>query len=324
MAATVWRGRLAFGMVSIPVRLYKAARRERIRFHHVYRPAEPVEEPEADPEPEPAPQPFYGQVRQFPTPLPMDAEPAPETVVRVHNLPVAGSSERPLEARQVLKGYEVEKDRYITFEPQELAALRPQTSSELSIAEFVRLQEIDPTFFETSYYAAPERGAEKPYALLFQALTETGYAAVGSLAMHGREHATVVRPGQQGLILHTLFFEKEVRANEEYRSDPALVNPKELDLAKMFVQALAAPFDPGKLKDAFEERLRALIDARAAAAVGAAGRPPEEEQRAPVMDILQALKKSLEMARRPPATEQSAVPAEPQPTKVRRQRKAKG
>jgi len=322
MAATVWRGRLAFGMVSIPVRLFKAARRERIRFHHVYRSAE-VEESEELETPATA-APAASAFHDFPGAPAEAAKPSPEpdAFTRVRNLPVAAITDEPISKPQVLKGYEIEKDRYVAFDPAELAALRPQTSTELTIAEFVHLAEIDPAFFDTSYYAAPDRGGEKPYALLFQALAETGYAAIGSLAMHGREHATVVRPGRRGLILHTLYFEKEVRADEEYRSDPALVNPKELDLAKRFVEALAAPFDASKLKDTFEERLRALIDARTAA-VGPSRREEEQPAAVPPADILEALKKSLALVRRPPQTETVAAPRKAE-AKPRRVRQAKG
>lgn len=292
-------------MVSIPIRLYKAARRERIRFHHVYRP-EPEREPE--PEPEPAvrrssPAASAAAVREA------EISAAEEPVARVRNLAVAEASQTPIERQQVLKGYEIEKDRYVTFEPHEIAALRPRTSTELNISEFVRLEEIDPIFFETSYYAAPDKGGEKAYALLFRALTETGYAAIGSLAMHGREHATVIRPGRQGLIVHSLFYANEVRADEEHHSDPELVGAKELELAKLFVQALAARFEPDKLKDTFEERLHGFIDAKAKDAVASyAG--PDAPRRAPVVDILEALRKSLEMARKP-AKRETAAPEEP-------------
>ena len=299
MPASVWRGRLVFGLVSIPVRLHKAARRERVRFHHVYRP-EPVEDVEEEPV---SPNP---RVREFPKPAAEGVEaPVPESVVRVHNLPVAETAEARVEAPPVLKGYEIEKDRYVTFEPQEIQALRPKTSTELDIAEFVKLEEIDPIFFETSYYAVPDRGGEKAYLLLFRALKETGYAAVGSLTMHGREHATVVRSGRQGLILHTLFFANEVRADEEFRADGE-VSAKELDLAKRFVEALAAPFDASKLKDAFREKLMELIQARAGQAVGAYEEGRATQVQAPVVDIMEALKKSLEMARKPPKREQGS------------------
>jgi DNA end-binding protein Ku len=305
MASTVWKGRLAFGMVSIPVRLYKAARRERIRFHHVYRPEDRYE-PSSPPnlEENETPTPAAPKRNTQASPAPASSPPPPETVARIRSVPVGAVSDAPLEKPQILKGLEIEKHRYVTFEPRELAALRPQTSTELSIAEFVRLQEIDPIFFETSYYAAPDRGGEKPYALLFAALAETEYAAIGSLAMHGREHATVIRPGRRGLIIHALFYENEVRADEEYKTDSTLVSAKELELAKMVIRAMAVPFEANKSKDTFEERLRQLIDSRAdmAASIHEHG---EVGKRAPVIDIMEALRKSLEMARKPPKSETS-------------------
>ena len=306
-------------MVSIPVRLYKAARRERIRFHHVYRPGEQAPEPDLTDEIPPAPA-GKSKILELPKP-PSDTDVPADVVARVRNQFVGEVEETPVEKTQVLKGYEIEKDRFVTFEPRELAAVRPKTSTELGIAEFVRLEEIDPIFFDTSFYAAPERGSEKPYALLFAALAQSGYAAIGSLSMHGRENATVIRPGHRGLIVHTLFFEKEVRAAEEYAAETSLVNAKELELAKTVVRALAAAFDPGKLKDAFEERLRELIDSRAEKAVPAYGREQDEEARpAPVQDIMEALRKSLEMARKPPKTETARPAAKSKTAKSKRTR----
>ena len=317
MAATVWRGRLAFGMVSIPVRLTKAARRERIRFHRVYRPSAGRSEPPPEPEDEEQPgdaavparppwtPPQRGEEQRSPGAAEFSPPPA---LARVRHSKIAENTGRPIAPAEILKGFEVEKDRYVTFQPQEVAALRPRTSTELEIAEFVRLEEIDPLFFETSYYAAADSGGEKPYALLYRALAETEYAAVGSLAMHGREHAAVIRAGKRGLILHTLYFNNEVRASEEYAADAALVSARELDLAKLLVKALAAPFDASKLKDAFEERLRQLIDARAETALEAYSREAAAKP-APVVDIMEALRKSLENAKRPPARETAGADA---------------
>ncbi len=307
-------------MVSIPVRLFKAARRERIRFHNVYRPAEATREWDAaeEPQPEPLP-PARGRVQEMPRRAGAAPPPQPQAgeVARVHNLPAGEFSEEPLEKAEVLKGYEIEKDRYVTFEPREIAALRPKTSTELSILEFARLEEIDPLFCETSYYAAPDGGGQKAYALLHRALVETGYAAIGSFAMHGREHAAVIRPGRRGLVLHTLFYANEVRSEEEYASGPGLVNPKELELAKRFIGVLAAPFEPAKLKDTFEERLRNFIDKRADTAVDAYRRG-EPDKVAPSVDILEALRKSLEMARKPPQTEKAGGASNAQPRRKRR------
>lgn len=318
MAATVWRGRLAFGMVSIPVRLYKAARRDRIRFHHVYRRSASNEPESEDAERTtpagPAP---VAKIHEIPKPAP-EAPPEPPTVTRVRNVPVDASTQTPLEAPRILKGYEIEEDRYVTFEPQEVAALRPRTSTELTIAKFVHLEEIDPIFFDVSYYAAADRGGERPYALLFRALADTGYAAAGSLAMHGREHATVIRPGRHGLILHTLFYDNEVRAEEEFRADTAEINPKELELAKTFVHAMAGPFEPEQLKDDFQKRLRELIQSRAESAIDSyeQGVPA---RKAPVVDIMEALRKSIEMAKKPPQRE-NVVAAEAKTAKSRRVR----
>lgn len=302
MAATVWRGRIAFGMVSIPVRLQKAARRERIRFHHVYRrdaapPAETL--PEIDEEDKEEPR---AKIHELPAPVPPAA--SSETVTRIRNLPVADLPETRIEKPAILKGYEVEPNRYVTLEPAEVKALRPPTSTELGIVEFVRTAEIDPIFFETSYYVVPDAGGEKPYALLYAALSETGYGAAGSLAMHGREHAVLIRPGQKGLVLHTLFYANEVRSEEEPTVDSSVLSPKELDLAKHLVEALAAKFDPKYLKDAFEERLREFIQQRADTAIAAYERG-QPATRAPVVDIMDALRKSLEMARKPPKREAS-------------------
>ncbi len=299
MAATVWRGRLAFGMVSIPIRLYKAARRERIRFHHVYRSKEtrafevPGEEKDAP----------DVEVGDGDGSKPVLAAPVMGArVARVRNLPAAEGGEVPIEKPQILKGYEVEKDRYVTFEPREVAALRPETSTELAIGQFVRVEEIDPIFFDTSYYAAPDGAGGKPYALLYRALAETGYAGLGRLAMHGREHAMLIRAGRRGLILHTLFYANEVRAGDEYTADADLVQEKELELAKRLTGALAAKFDPAGLKDEFEERLREAIDERRRAGVPEQARP-ERREPAPVVDILEALRKSIAAARKPPESE---------------------
>ena len=299
MASTVWKGRITFGMVSIPVRMYKAARRERIRFHHVVRNAEPppvaADEPEEWNEPEEPAFQADGEERSAPA--------AP--VERVRFTPVtgaAGAAAAPIERPQLLKGYEIEKDQYVVLEPKEVAALRPRTSTELTIGEFVKLDEIDPVYFDVSYYLAPDRGSEKPYAVLFSALNKSGYAAIGTLAMHGREHAAVIRPGKSGLILHTLFYLKEVRSTEEFRTDPELVGAKELNLAKQFVTMLAETFDPSKLQDSFEEQLGQLIESRTAVA-GAGAPETATPRKAPVVDIAEALRKSLEMVRKPAKSE---------------------
>jgi len=200
MAATIWRGRIVFGLVSIPVRLHKAARRERIQFHNVY----PVENGQAA-EPEAAAS--ASNLRQFPG---AEEAPLPGRVGRVHQAFVGDDPSTPLAKDKLLKACEVEPEKYVVLRSSEVAALRARASTNLEIAEFVSLNEIDRNYFDASYYAEPDHGAEKAYALFYRALVETGCVAIGELVMYGREYAVCIRPGSRGLVLHTLFYGDEV------------------------------------------------------------------------------------------------------------------
>ena len=126
----------------------------------------------------------------------------------------------------------------------------------MQILEFVKLAEVDPIYFETSYYVAPDRAGERACALLFQALRSSGFVAIAQVAMHRREHVVVIRPGRTGIVLHTMFYETEIRREDEHRSQAAEVSDKELELALLLVNNLAAPFDPSKYRDSYREKLR--------------------------------------------------------------------
>jgi DNA end-binding protein Ku len=233
-------------------------------------------------------------------------------VVRVRNAPISGLTESPIDRTEILKGYEVSRDEFVVVGPEEVAALRPRTSTELEIAEFVKVEEIDPVYYETSYYVMPEAGGERAYALLFATLKETGHAGMGSLAMHGREHVVLVRAGREALVLHSMFYANEVgRAPYRVAGDEA--NAKELALAKMLVGALEAKFEPEKWKDTYEERLKALVESRTPVAAAAAAE--REPGQAPVADIMEALRKSLERSRKPVVSEQRSVKPKRQPAK---------
>jgi DNA end-binding protein Ku len=253
--------------------------------------------------------------KNVPQPLPADAgdrSAIEEAVVRVRNEPVSGLNEAPVQRAEIMKGYEVARDQFVVLAPEEVAALRPRTSTELEITEFVRAEEIDPVYYEASYYVMPEVGGEKAYTLLFAALKETGHAGIGSLAMHGREHVALIRAGREALVLHSMFYANEVgRASFRVAAEGA--NVKELELAKMLVGVLEAKFDPEKWKDRYEERLKALIESRSP--VAADSRQSESKQ-APAADIMEALRKSLEMARKPVGREQQ--PAKPKKQPARR------
>ncbi len=317
MAASVWRGRITFGLVSIPVRLVKAARRERTRFRQVQLVrAEDSEIEDETPAPPPRVVEFPSAGKNVPRAAPPDPEdrpPVEEAVIRVRNAPVSGLTDAPVQRTQILKGYEVAKDEFVVLEPEEVRALRPRTSSELEITEFIPVGEIDPIYYETSYYVVPEAGGERAYTLLFATLRETGHAGMGPLAMHGREHVALIRAGREALVLQTMFYVNEV-GRAPYRVEGAEANAKELELAKMLVGALEAKFDPEKWKDRYEERLKALIESRTP--VAAAGAPQDERPaQPPAADIMEALRKSLEKARKPAASEQRPATPKRQPAK---------
>lgn len=326
MASTVWRGNIAFGLVSIPVRLIRGARRERVRFHHVYRPRDTAPEPESH-EPEEASGRWTG-TRKFDEAArhhesdqteAVDSIDAP--VTRVHQVTVAGPAphagaeglvsrdaipvNQTVPRAEVLKGFEIEPDRYVTLRPQEVKAMRPETSTTIDLTSFIHVSEIDPVYFDSSYYVVPQPAGEKGLSLLFRALQQTGRGALGQVAMHGREHAVVIRPGDSGLLLHTLFYQNEVHLQDEYKANAELAAPNEVKMAEAFIKVLAAEFNPKELVDKYEARLRALIEERSKA--GTAGAKEAPKRQAPVLDIVQALKASLEQARKPAAKETRAA-----------------
>lgn len=321
MATTVRRGHLTFGLVSIPIRLFRAARSEKIRFRQLHKtPASNAAlEPETEPE-VPPPLPRKG-LRLEPPPAKSITPPAVEQYTRIRQsayVPAAAGAPaadaKPVPRSELVKGYEYGHDRYVVLGDADLKKITPQTATEMQILEFVKLDEIDPVHFETSYYVGPEDAGEKAYALLFQAMRETGFVALAEVAMHRREHIMILRPGAHGLLAHTMFYADEIRQEQEHRADPSLVSEKELKMAKLLVESLAAPFESAKYKDKFREKLEALIAAkvegREIAKVPAAQKP------APPADILQALENSLKLVRKP-----AARTAEPEaPAKSKRQR----
>ena len=296
MASTVWRGFVTFGLISIPVRLFRAARAERVSLRRLYRAAP---EPDKDASAEPVFESPKG--RRSPEPEPEPAIPEPE-LTPVRQVSVRGGSDQVVADKSVVKGYEYEAGRYVALEPEELKSLEPKTATEMQIEEFVNLAEVDPVYFETSYYLVPEEAGEKAYALLYRSLQMAGLVAVAQFAMHGREHVVIVRPGGKGLIAHTMFFSSEVRADDEYRADPGVVTQKELDLAQTLIRSLAAPFEPGKYSDKYREKLEALIAKRVA---GQSVAVPEKPSRTrAVVNITEALQKSLAALKKPAASEE--------------------
>jgi len=263
MASTVWKGHLTFGLVSFPVKLFTAARADSISFNQLHK----------------------------------------TDNSRIKQVIYCQAEDKPIPRSEIVKGYEYEKDRYVVIEDEEIKKMAPPTAKVMEILEFVKSGEVDPIYFESSFYMSPDDAGEKPYALLFETLKRTGYVGVAKIAMHNREHIVIFRPGATGLMMHTMYFAHEVRKVEEFRTDTTVVKEQEAKLAEMLVQSLAATFEPEKYTDTYRDNLQKLIDAKIN---GQEVVTPPHAEPAKVIDIMEALKKSLAVAKKPVASEAEA------------------
>lgn len=251
MAATVWKGHLSFGLVSIPISLTPAARTERISFNQLHSVC-------------------HTRLRQ---PL------------------FCPHCNRNVERSEIEKGYEYEKDQYVLFTPDELKAIEPESARAMDILEFVKEDEVDPLYFDASYYVAPEEGGAHAYHLLLDAMRKSGYAGIAKVTMHNREYIVVLRAREHGLALHTMYYQNEVRSAESLgNTDKTEVKEAEERLAMQLIKNLAAPFKPEKYHDTYQTALRELVEAKTQ---GKPVKAPPRVAMAPVIDLMTALKKSL-------------------------------
>jgi len=320
-------------LLSFPVKLYAAARREPISFRNLRkRETETEVDGHADPEAEPAPLPTPRAANKIAlAPKPSAAvAPPPEPVytseervthaASAAGFPAAGFT--TAKAAPVVKGYEFERDHFVAIDPAEIRKLAKSTSRDLEVTEFVHWDEIDPVYLDASYFVVPDPSGEKPYSLLYAAMKKTGFAALAQLAMHGREQILVLRLGRKGLVAHTMFYYAEVRRDEEFTASNEKLNPKELDLAAKLIEQLAEPFQPERYIDAYKARVQALVDAKVQR-VPAHGEEAAAEPiaRKKPVDILDALKRSLEKAAERKAPQQ-ATQGSPQPASRTKRRSA--
>jgi DNA end-binding protein Ku len=267
MPSSTWKGYLTFGLISIPIRLSPAARTERISFNQLHKVC-------------------HTRLKQ---PL------------------FCPTCERMVERSEIEKGYEYEKGQYLLFTQEELDEIEPETAHAMEILEFVKLDEVDPVYFDASYYIAPEDAGQRAYQLLTEAMEKSGYAGIAKIAMHNREYIVIIRPREHGLTLHTMFYSNEIRAEAEYgHTDKGQIKDQERTLAQQLIESLAVPFEPDKYHDAYQAGLQNLIEAKSSGRTIAA--MPHSPAKAPVIDLMEALKKSL--AKKP------AVVAEKKPSVV--------
>ena len=215
---------------------------------------------------------------------------------RIRQVTYCQAEDKPVGRGELVKGYEYEKDHYVVIDDEDIKKVAPKTAKVMEILEFVQAEQVDPIYLESSYYMAPDEGGEKPYALLFEALRQSKLYALAKVAMHNREHIIVLRPGSKGILSHTMYYQDEIRQVEEFRTDTTLVKEKELEMAKMLISSLEADFEPVKYHDTYRDNLQQMIEAKIE---GKKVVETPESKIAPVIDIMEALKRSLAEKRKP-------------------------
>lgn len=274
MADSVWKGMISFGLVTIPIRLFAAARSKRTYLHQIHNACNTRLK-----------QPLY-----------------------------CPTCDRMVDRSEVIKGYEYETGQYVLVDGEEIKKITPPSGRTMEILTFLEQSDVDPIYFDSSFVALPEAHAEKPYLLLLKALQDTKKMGVAKVSMHQREYTIFIRARNNGLTLHTMYYQNEIAAVEGYgKKHDIKLKPDEVKLADQLVENLSAPFKPEAYKDEFQERLNELIEAKLK---GKTVTVASTSGKAPVIDMMQALKKSL-ATRQPPKQPKIAAVTAP-----RQQRKA--
>jgi len=250
VARSIWTGTISFGLVSVPVRMFSATESKELRFHF-------LDKRDLAPI-------GYDKVRR-------------DTGEHVDN-------------DEIVRGFEVEKGRYVPLDDEDLDRLDVELTKTIDICDFVDLDEIDPIYFRKAYYLEPQEGAEKPYRLLVRALEETGKVAIAKVVIRNKQHLAALRPWNGTLLLETMYYADEVRQPESVDGRMRLRKP-EVEMAKSLVENLSATFDPEKYDDTYRKELLQLLRAKAK---GKALPEPEPEEEGEVVDLMAALRESVE------------------------------
>lgn len=256
MARAIWSGALTFGLVNVPVKLFTAVQQKEVRFHMLHA----------------------------------------KDGGRIRMKRFCSVEDREVPYEEIVKGFELSKDRYVTLEPQELEALDPKATRTVEIRDFVDLAEIDPIYYEATYYLVPEPTAAKAYRLLADAMRRAGKVGIASFVLRTREALCCVRPVEGALALSTMNRADEVVPASSLELPPAgEPSERELHMAEQLVASLSAPFEPARYPDVHRERVLALVERKAAGETIEA--PAQEQAPAQVVSLADALSASLAAAR---------------------------
>ena len=270
MPQQVWRGSISFGLVNIGVKAFSATRDQKVHFHQIDR----------------------------------------NTGSRIGYDKVAKSTGEKVASSDISLGYEIDSGRYVTFDPEEIAAMRPRATKMVEISDFVDLESIDPIFYEKTYWLVPtDEGAEKAYALLATAMEDQQRVGIGMVVMRNKQHLAAIRPLDGALAMSTMRFADEVVDRETLPGIPDEVSPsaKELELATEIITSLATEWDPEQYHDSYTAELRALIEQKAAGDEITEEAGAEEAPDAAVVDLMAALQASVKAAKARPTGDSEAV-----------------
>ncbi len=263
MPRAIWSGAISFGLVNIPVKLYSAVSKKTVRFHQI------------------------------------DAESGQR--IRQQRVNPGSGEEVPYE--QIVKGYEISPDRYVTITPEELESLEPQKTRTIDIEEFVDLEQIDPIYYDHPYYLAPDKGAAKAYKLLLDAMEEADKVAIARVVIRSKENLVALRSYGGAITMETMLFPDEVIQPDSIEELAAVdgdvkTTKRELDMAKQLIESLSGDFDPSGYRDEYRERVLDLIERKAAGETITIEEPVAEQKEVP--DLMAALEASISASKSPP------------------------
>ena len=262
MARAIWSGSISFGLLNVPVKLYSAVSKQTVRFRELR---------EGD-----------GS--------------------RVKHKRVAESDGKEVPYEKIVKGYEYAPDQYVVLTKEELADLEPQRSRAIEIQDFVDLDDIDPIYFEQPYYLGPDKGAERAYALLVQAMKGSRKVAIARFVLRNKEHLAAIRPMEDVLTLTTMRFHDEVTSPGDLDGEvfeeakPKKPDQRELEMAKQLIESLTSDFKPTAYRDEYREELLDLLE-RKAEGKEVVSAPTEEPKPTKAPDLMAALEESLAAVR---------------------------
>jgi DNA end-binding protein Ku len=275
---TIWNGSISFGLVNIPIGLAVATQRTDVSFRTLH--------------------------RECKTPIKQ------KRYCPVH--------ERDVGPDEVVKGWEFVKGEYVIVEEDDLEAVALQRSNSIEILRFVQLEEVDPVFFDRTYYLAPAdaEAQRRPYVLLLRAMEDTGMAAIGKFVLWGKENLCLIRPQGNSLALETLFFAEDVRAKRDIEDAVAESDVKdaELDLARQVIESISGEFEPEEFRNEYRDELRQMLEAKLA---GQEIAKPEPAAETPVIDLMEALKASVAETKKQPAAKKEKAAASAGPKRRR-------